>query len=211
MFCNQIANNTMSKEKYVQDDQEEQCRRIAMALYRSAGLDQPVDDLAPRLPQNVMAGQALTPSTDSTEEEDQGGKIVSKQAGPAMETSSKEIQKIPPRKAEDEQRKSLSHQGRTNGNVESTRRKQFLIFIKIILKCLDHDPTLHLEAKQIITECTKKNRQKKAGYDNLSDAITQKLRIAVGERHWSRAETLLHHYLKTRPISKVKTENYAEV
>ena len=197
----------MSKEKYVQDDQEEQCRRIAMALYRSAGLDQPIDDIAPRLPQNVMAGQALTPSTDSTEEDEQGGKIVSKQAGPAMETSSKEIQKIPPRKAEDEQSKTPSHQGRTNGNVESTRRKQLLIFIKIILKCLDQDPTLRLEAKQIITECTKKNRQKEIGYDNLSDAITRKLRIAVGERHWSRAETLLHHYLKTRPISS----NYAEV
>lgn len=204
MFCNQIANNTMSKEKYVQDDQEEQCRRIAMALYRSAGLDQPVDGLAPRLPQNVMAGQALTPSTDSTEEDEQGGKIVSKQAGPAMETSSKEI---PPRKAEDEQRKSPNYQGRNNGNVESTRRKQLLIFIKIILKCLDHDPTLRLEAKQIIKECTKKNRQKDPSYQNLSDAITRKLRIAVGERHWSRAETLLHHYLKTRPVSS----NYAEV
>lgn len=209
MFCNQIANNTMSKEKYVQDDQEEQCRRIAMALYRSAGLDQPVDDIASHMPPNVMARQALTPSTDSTEEEDQGGKIVSKQAG----MSSKEIQKTPPRKAEDEQMKSPSHQGRTNGNVESTKRKQLLIFIKIILKCLDHeDSTLHLEAKQIITECTKKNREKEPGYDNLSDAITQKLRIAVGERHWSRAETLLHHYLKTRPISNnIVFENYAEV
>ena len=99
------------------------------------------------------------------------------------------MQRIPP--------EATSRQGRPNG-IHSSKRTRLLIFIKIVLKCLDcEDPSLQLEAKQIITECTRKNREGIPGYDPLADAITRQLRTAVGELHWNRAENLMSHYLKT--------------
>mmetsp|Transcript_4597 Transcript_4597/g.10176 ORF Transcript_4597/g.10176 Transcript_4597/m.10176 type:complete len:226 (+) Transcript_4597:125-802(+) len=98
--------------------------------------------------------------------------------------------------------------------VHTNKRTRLLVFIKIILKCLDYeDPSLHLEAKQIITECTRKNREGIPGYDSLSDAITRQLRMAVGEVHWNRAENLMSHYLKTRSknSAKIHKPNYAAV
>ena len=72
-----------------------------------------------------------------------------------------------------------------------------LVFTKILLRCLDcDDPSLHLEAKQIIGDCTRKNRAGVPGYESLADAITRQLRLAVGEVHWHRAEHLMGHYLQ---------------
>lgn len=83
---------------------------------------------------------------------------------------------------------------------QSNQRTRLLIFIKVILKYLDcEDPSLQFEAKQIIKECTRKNREGILGYDPLADAITSQLRLTVGEVHWNRAKSLTSHYLKTRP------------
>ena len=121
---------------------------------------------------------------------------------------------LPPSKSagstmETRQRMQVSHRSNSSSSVHSGKRTRLLVFVKIILKCLDSDdPSLHLEAKQIITECTRKNREGIPGYDSLADAITRQLRIAVGEVHWNRAESLMSHYLKTRmkPVKKVKIE-----
>ena len=102
--------------------------------------------------------------------------------------------KPPPRKRMPEDR-LLSNGAAAH---QSSRRMRLLIFTKIILKCLDYEPSLHLEAKQIITDCTKKNREGFPGYDPLADVISRQLRIAVGEVHWNRAEGLMEHYIKTR-------------
>ena len=101
--------------------------------------------------------------------------------------------KPPPRKRMPEDR--LLGNGAAH---QSSRRMRLLIFTKIILKCLDFEPSLHLEAKQIISDCTRKNREGFPGYDPLADVISRQLRIAVGEVHWNRAEGLMEHYIKTR-------------
>mmetsp|Transcript_41451 Transcript_41451/g.67982 ORF Transcript_41451/g.67982 Transcript_41451/m.67982 type:complete len:257 (+) Transcript_41451:76-846(+) len=111
---------------------------------------------------------------------------------------------LPPRKSECAPVKR-PNQGR-NG-VRSAKRTRLLVFIKIILKCLIcEDPCLHLEAKQIITECTRKNREGIPGYDPLADVIIRQLRIVVGEVHWNRAESLMSHYLKTRSRNNLKID-----
>jgi len=98
---------------------------------------------------------------------------------------------------------------------KQARRTRLLVFIKIILKCLDYeDPSIQFEAKQIIRECTRKNREGIPGYDPLADAITSQLRMTVGELHWKRAETLMSHYLKSRSKennSRIDIPNYAAV
>ena len=93
-----------------------------------------------------------------------------------------------------------ANQGRTVAvGIHLNQRTRLLVFIKIILKCLDYeDPSLHLEAKQIVSDCTRKNRDGVPGYDSLSDAITRQLRVAVGEVHWNRAQNLMSHYMKSR-------------
>lgn len=118
----------------------------------------------------------------------------STQLMPRMETSTPKSTLSPPRKSE----YSLSKRHRVpeaspprRSGVYSSQRTRLLVFIKIILKCLDYeDPSLHLEAKQIISECTRKNREGIPGYDPLAGAITNQLRMTVGEVHWNRAESL---------------------
>ena len=49
---------------------------------------------------------------------------------------------------------------------------RLMVFIKIILKCLEtDDPSVRLEAKRVIAECTKKNREGHPDYIPLEDAI----------------------------------------
>lgn len=87
----------------------------------------------------------------------------------------------------------------SRNSVYSSKRMRLLIFIKIILKCLDNDdPSLHLKAKKIVTDCTRKNREGVPGFIPLADVITRQLRITVGEVHWNRAKRLMEYYLKKR-------------
>ena len=89
----------------------------------------------------------------------------------------------------------------------SSKRMRLLIFIKIILKCLDNDdPSLHFKAKKIVTDCTRKNREGVPGYNPLADVITRQLRITVGVVHWNRAKMLMEYYLKKRVEKPLSVE-----
>ncbi len=103
------------------------------------------------------------------------------------------------------QRNPDASQGRNS--MYSSKRMRLLIFIKIILKCLDNDnPSLHLKAKKIVTSCTRKNREGVPGYNSLGDVITRQLRITVGEVHWNRAKRLMEYYLNKRVEKPVIVE-----
>lgn len=122
--------------------------------------------------------------------------------GVGVETSPIPILKLPPRKSDESCQRTHQQCSARNKSIHSSQRTRLLVFVKIILKCLDcNDPRLYLEAKQIITDCTRKNREGIPGYDSLADAITRQLRIKVGEVHWSRAESLMSHYIKTRHMN----------
>mmetsp|Transcript_18994 Transcript_18994/g.41387 ORF Transcript_18994/g.41387 Transcript_18994/m.41387 type:complete len:257 (+) Transcript_18994:186-956(+) len=121
---------------------------------------------------------------------------------------------VPPKQPSVYDNASQDHNYRGHSSKQA-RRTRLLVFIKIILKCLDcEDPSIQFEAKQIIRECTRKNREGIPGYDPLADAITSQLRMTVGELHWNRAETLMSHYLKSRSKenkSRIDMPNYAAV
>lgn len=192
----------MSETTYGQDEKLE--------LYQSTGVTandtRSASSNGPLLPPSEPQGQAMSPIADGEQSLNMSSVMVplemrstlqlppSKSAGSTMETR---------------QRMQVSHRSNASSSVHSSKRTRLLVFVKIILKCLDSDDrSLHLEAKQIITECTRKNREGIPGYDSLADAITRQLRIAVGEVHWNRAESLMSHYLKTRrqPVKKLKIE-----
>ncbi|KAL3780077.1 hypothetical protein HJC23_007326, partial [Cyclotella cryptica] len=98
-------------------------------------------------------------------------------------------------------------------------KMRLVVFIKIILKCLEtDDPSVRLEAKRVIAECTRKNRQGHPDYIPLEDAITRALRFVVDGVHWRRAETLMNHYFKMQtqsqaPCKSLKSDfsRFAEV
>lgn len=105
-------------------------------------------------------------------------------------------------------RQRIPHASQGRDNMYSSKRMRLLIFIKIILRCLDSDdPSLHLKAKKIVTDCTRKNREGVQGYNPLADVITRQLRMTVGEVHWNRANRLMEYYLKKRGDKTLSVEN----
>jgi len=103
-------------------------------------------------------------------------------------------------------RQRIPDAGRDRNCMYSSKRMRLLIFIKIILKCLaDDDPSLHLKAKKIVTDCTRKNREGIPGYNPLADVITRQLRMTVGEVHWNRAKRLMEYYSFLKQRSPLTT------
>ena len=200
--------NSINKKKLMSETTHGQDEKLE--LYQSTGVTandtRSASSNGPLLPPSEPQGQAMSSIADEEQRQSLDSSVVvpletrstlklsRKSAGSTMETR---------------QRMQVSHRSNASSSVHSSKRTRLLVFVKIILKCLDSDdPSLHLEAKQIITECTRKNREGIPGYDSLADAITRQLRIAVGEVHWNRAESLMSHYLKTRtqPVKKLKIE-----
>ena len=78
-------------------------------------------------------------------------------------------------------------------------RKNLMVLIQILIKYLQcSDPRLCAEVKKAVAECTKKNREGHQEYRPLADVITSRLRLVVGDMHWSQLETLMDHYGKKR-------------
>lgn len=87
-------------------------------------------------------------------------------------------------------------------------RKNLMILIQILIKYLEcSDPRLCAEVKKAIAECTKKNREGHQEYRPLADVITSRLRLVVGDMHWSQLETLMDHYGKKRANAAGITRN----
>ena len=81
-------------------------------------------------------------------------------------------------------------------------RENFLVFTRILFKCLsDHpSPEVRIEAKRTIMDCTKRNRMGDPGYHPLIDAIEARLRHVIGDIHWKKALEYLDHYMTYRRI-----------
>ena len=96
--------------------------------------------------------------------------------------------------------KHHSHVKGQEGTTEPRRREMLIIFIRIIFRCLDRhaDHNVSLQAKQVVKECTRKNRERVPGYENLVDAIQVNLRTCIGDVHWHRAEEYMQQFMLTR-------------
>lgn len=78
------------------------------------------------------------------------------------------------------------------------QKKRFLLFIKILFKSLEQASELETrdKAKQIIADCTRRNRLGDPAFMPLMDAVDQRLRGHVGETHWRRAHVYMQLYIK---------------
>lgn len=82
------------------------------------------------------------------------------------------------------------------GNITKAHRARFLVFIKILFKCLDqaNEHQIRDQAKKIVAECTRRNRMGDPNFTPLIDAVEKRLRRFVGESHWRKASLLLRHF-----------------
>ena len=94
--------------------------------------------------------------------------------------------------ATDQSTESLEQQRRSLARIE---RENFLLFIKILFKILDENPTAKSRAQRIVMECRRRNQQGDPNYDPLMDGVERHLRVFVGEANWRKSHMLLHHYI----------------
>lgn len=94
--------------------------------------------------------------------------------------------------------------GNNNNNMavsvpeSMVEKRWFLIFIKILFKSLDQSDDVSLEtreaARAIVADCTRRNRLGDPNYRPLMEAVDQRLRRHIGERHWRKAHFYLQHF-----------------
>jgi hypothetical protein len=79
-------------------------------------------------------------------------------------------------------------------------KRQFLIFIRILFKCIDrsNNPTLRLQAKEVVTDCTRRNRMGDSSCSPLQHAIACRLKEIVGDMHWNQAKIYTNYYCQQK-------------
>lgn len=86
----------------------------------------------------------------------------------------------------------LAQQRADQKKESQTRKRQFLIFIKALMRDLHQmDPAMHARAKKVIQDCTEKKKRRVPGFDFETTMRTRLLAI-VGESNWRRVERDLH-------------------
>lgn len=80
------------------------------------------------------------------------------------------------------------------------QKRRFLLFIKILFKSLEQASEFETRdrAREIVSDCTRRNRLGDPAFTPLIDVVDQRLRRHVGETHWRRAHVYMQHYLITR-------------
>ena len=92
---------------------------------------------------------------------------------------------------------------------EAYRRKRFLVFMKLLLKCLQkqqaasqspEDFTVYLETQAVLADgiCRHRHHQINSGNRRLVDVLTNAVKPLVGDVQWNRAEACLALYLQKR-------------
>jgi hypothetical protein len=93
------------------------------------------------------------------------------------------------------------------------QKKRFLLFVKILFKSLEQsaDSETREKAKEIVSDCTRRNRLGDPAFTPLMEAVDRLLRGKVGEPHWRRAHVYMQHYLRRSQLEKAKTNHRQQV
>jgi hypothetical protein len=85
-----------------------------------------------------------------------------------------------------------------------TKNQQFLIFIKVLLKCLEAagDPRLNA-VKANVMDCAIRNRKGEKEFANLQQVVERRVRQVAGELYWVEARRHYVHYCQKRGLSAV--------
>lgn len=97
----------------------------------------------------------------------------------------------------------------TPQSVTFDSRKHFLIFIKILFRVLDQasEVATRNRARQIVAECTRKNRMGDPHFVPLMEAVERRLQLFVRPAQWRRAHLLWRHYC-TMPWNDTTTTTH---
>jgi len=82
-------------------------------------------------------------------------------------------------------------------------REVFLIFVKVLFKCIERDPAngrLRQHAKCIVLDCTRRNRCGEANFMPLQDALERRLKGVVGDETWNQAKVYTGVYFQQNGI-----------
>jgi len=88
-----------------------------------------------------------------------------------------------------------------NGRRVLSEREKFVVFVKILMKCVD--PKLRPRAKAVVTECTHRNRMGDSNYTPLQEAVERRLRGSVGELYWAKAKLYFDQYCQRKGLETV--------
>jgi hypothetical protein len=93
----------------------------------------------------------------------------------------------------------------SNSPIEKKRRKELIIFIRVLLDHLEqHDPNLRQAVRNVITHTIRENRNGNPMYQPLACSVQRRARAIVGEWHWSRVASII---VCTKQMSRSKKTN----
>jgi hypothetical protein len=92
------------------------------------------------------------------------------------------------------------------------RRRSFLVFVRILLKCIERggDKPLAFQVRQLVVDCIQRHREGRQGYKSLVDSVEKQLHQSLGRHgYWDEAVVYLNHYhtrkagmlLASKPLS----------
>lgn len=76
------------------------------------------------------------------------------------------------------------------------RRRSFLVFVRILVKCIERadDKVLAFKVRKLVEECIQRHRDGEEEYKSLVNIVEKRLRVVVGIDYWTQARTYLHQY-----------------
>lgn len=87
-------------------------------------------------------------------------------------------------------RRAPASAGRPNGSSQAVRMNLFVL-VRILFQYLERVDTSVLDlAKAVLKDCERKHNTKDSKYETLADAISERVRDAVGETHWTQARKI---------------------
>ena len=99
------------------------------------------------------------------------------------------------------QRQSIRRQARINilKKMNLCRKENFEMFTQVLTKHLEQkDWVMYSQANSIIRDCTERNKQQEAGYENVTIPMESRLKELVGERHWKTANVHFFHSIEQK-------------
>lgn len=91
------------------------------------------------------------------------------------------------------------------GQRSTVVRMNLFVLVRILFQYLGRvEPTSLDLAKEVLKDCERKHNTKDSKYETLADAISERVRDAVGESHWAQARKIQKQLVINQQRKKLK-------